>query len=144
MPRKKYSKINVPMNKTTDLEGRLVIDSRGVQSTFDPDGTLTFNGNNGILTWNSGDITHLNFTSDDFSIMYDAESNLLTLTAGDKNIYYQLDTLKELIQEKGYTIEEMEKILEESESSDSHEVAEILEKEEKNNEETPSDSGHAK
>lgn len=129
MPRKHHSPINVPMNKTTDPEGRLVIDSRGVQTTFDPDGTLSFNVNNGILTWNSGDITHLNFTSDDFSIMYDAESNLLTLTAGDKNIYYQLDTLKELIQEKGYTIEEMEKILEEKNDTEHNE--------------TLGDSGHA-
>ena len=111
MPRKKYARINVPMQKTRDMEDRFVVDSLGIQSTFDPQGTLTFNGNNGVLTWNSGDITHLNFTSDDFMIMFDAESGLLTLTAGEKNIYYNLEDLKKMIQEKGLTIEEMDKIL---------------------------------
>lgn len=142
--KKKYSRINVPMIKTTDDEDRLVIDSLGIQSTFDPEGTLTFNGTNGVLTWNSGDITHLNFTSDDFMIMFDGETGLITITAGDKNIYYQIDDLKKQIQEKGYTLEQMDKILEKSESSNSHEVAEILEEEEKSkNEETLGDSGHA-
>ena len=131
MGNKKHARINVPMIKTTDDEDRLVIDSRGVQSTFDMDGTLTSNNNNGVLTWNSGDITHLNFTGDDFMIMFDAESRILTLTAGDKNIYYTLDTLKELIQEKGMTIEEMEKLVAEEEHK------------ENNNGETSSDSGHA-
>ena len=110
---KKHSNINVPMTKTTDLEDRLVIDSLGIQSTFDNDGTLTFNSNNGVLTWNSGDITHLNFTSDDFMIMFDGETGIITMTAGDKNIYYQIDDLKKQILEKGFTLEEMEKILEE-------------------------------
>ena len=113
--KKHHARINVPMIKTTDDEDRFVIDSRGVQTTFDMDGTLTSNNNNGVLTWNSGDITHLNFTGDDFMIMFDAESRILTLTAGDKNIYYTLDTLKELIQEKGMTIEEMEKLVAEEE-----------------------------
>ena len=122
---KKYSRKNVPMTKTTDLEDRLVIDSLGIQSTFDPEGTLTFNGTNGVLTWNSGDITHLNFTSDDFMIMFDGETGIITMTAGDKNIYYHIDDLKKQIQEKGFTLEEMEKILEEQ------------------NEETSSNSGHA-
>lgn len=125
---KKYGRTNVPMTKTTDLEDRLVIDSLGIQSTFDPEGTLTFNGTNGVLTWNSGDITHLNFTSDDFMIMFDGETGIITMTAGDKNIYYHIDDLKKQIQEKGFTVEEMEKILEE---------------EDKKNEETSSDSGHA-
>lgn len=111
--KKKYSKTNVPMTKTTDLEDRLVIDSLGIQSTFDPEGTLTFNGTNGTLTWNSGDITHLNFTSDDFMIMFDGETGIITMTAGDKNIYYQIDDLKKQILEKGFSLEEMEKILEE-------------------------------
>lgn len=113
--KKKHARINVPMTKTTDMEDRLVIDSLGIQSTFDPDGTLTFNGNNGIITWNSGDVTHLNFASDDFMIMYDAETRLITMTAGEKNIYYQLDDLMKQIMEKGYTIEEMDKILAEKE-----------------------------
>lgn len=126
MPRKRHSQVNVPMVKTEDAEGRLVIESRSIQSTFDNDGTLTFNGNNGILTWNSGDLTHLNFTSDEnFMIMFDAESGLITMTFGDKNIFYNLEDLKKQIQEIGYTTEELEKILEEK------------------NEKTLSDSGHA-
>ena len=116
MPKKKHASINVPMIKTTDAEDRLVIDSLGIQSTFDPDGTLTFNGTNGVLTWNSGDVTHLNFTIDNFAIMFDAESRLITMTAGEKNIFYQLDDLIKQILEKGYTIEEMEKILAETEN----------------------------
>lgn len=127
--KKKYSKTNVPMTKTTDLEDRLVIDSLGIQSTFDPEGTLTFNGTNGVLTWNSGDITHLNFTSDDFMIMFDGETGIITMTAGDKNIYYQIDDLKKQIQEKGYTVEEMEKILEEKNGTE--------------HDKTLGDSGHA-
>ena len=126
---KKYSRKNVPMTKTTDLEDRLVIDSLGIQSTFDPEGTLTFNGTNGVLTWNSGDITHLNFTSDDFMIMFDSETGIITMTAGDKNIYYQIDDLKKQIQEKGYTVEEMEKILEEKNGTE--------------HDKTLGDSGHA-
>lgn len=143
MAKKHYPRINVKMIKTYDDEDRYVVDSLGIQSTFDPDGTLTFNGNNGVLTWNSGDITHLNFTSDNFMIMFDAESRLLTLTARDKNIYYQLDDLMTQIQEKGYTVEEMENLLKESESKDSHKVANMLKEKEEKNEETPSDSGHA-
>lgn len=99
------------MIKTTDMEGRIVIDSRSIETTFDNDGTLTLNKNNGILTWNAGDITHLNFTSDNFMIMFDAESNIITLTSGEKNIYYDLNNLKQMIQDQGLTIEEMEKIL---------------------------------
>ena len=118
--KKKYSKINVPMIKTTDDEGRLIIDSRSIQSTFDNDGTLTFNSNNGVLTWNSGDITHLNFTSDDFMIMFDGETGIITMTAGDKNIYYQIDDLKKQILEKGFTQEEMEQILAEMENNNTN------------------------
>ena len=126
MSNKKHSKVNVPMIKTEDAEGRLVIDSRGIQSTFDNEGTLTFNGNNGVLTWNSGDLTHLNFTSNDnFMIMFDAESGLLTLTFNGKNIFYNLDDLGKEIEKIGYTAEQLEKILEEK------------------NEKTSSDSGHA-
>lgn len=121
MPRKKYERINVPMVKTRDPEDRFVVDSLGIQSTFDPQGTLTFNGNNGILTWNSGDITHVNFTSDDFTIMFDAESGIIIMTAGEKNIYYNIDALKELIQKQGYTIEEMEKILAEEKGDEKDE-----------------------
>lgn len=121
MPRKKYERINVPMIKTRDPEDRFVVDSLGIQSTFDPQGTLTFNGNNGILTWNSGDITHVNFTSDDFTIMFDAESGIIIMTAGEKNIYYNIDALKELIQKQGYTIEEMEKILAEEKGDEKDE-----------------------
>ena len=117
MPKKHHSPINVPMIKTTDDEGRLVIDSKSIQSTFDPDGTLTFNNNNGILTWNSGDLTHLNFTSDDFMIMFDGETGLLTMTAGDKHIYYIIDDLKKQIQEKGFTEEELNKMLIELENN---------------------------
>ena len=119
MPRKRYSKVNVPMIKTEDAEGRLVIESRSIQTTFDNDGTLTFNANNGILTWNSGDLTHLNFTSDDnFMIMFDAESGLITMTFGDKNIFYNLEDLKKQIQEIGYTTEELEKILNKKETNE--------------------------
>ena len=42
MSNKKHSKVNVPMIKTEDAEGRLVIDSRSIQSTFDNEGTLVF------------------------------------------------------------------------------------------------------
>lgn len=118
MPRKRHSQTNVPMVKTEDAEGRLVIESRSIQTTFDNEGTLTFNGNNGILTWNSGDLTHLNFTSDDnFMIMFDAESGLITMTFGDKNIFYNLEDLKKQIQEIGYTTEELEKILNKKETN---------------------------
>lgn len=118
MPRKRRSQVNVPMVKTEDAEGRLVIESRSIQTTFDNEGTLTFNGNNGILTWNSGDLTHLNFTSDDnFMIMFDAESGLITMTFGDKNIFYNLEDLKKQIQEIGYTTEELEKILNKKETN---------------------------
>lgn len=126
---KKHARKNIPMTKTTDLENRLVIDSLGIQSTFDPEGTLTFNGTNGVLTWNSGDITHLNFTSDNFMIMFDGETGLITITTGDKNIYYQIDDLKKQILEKGFTVEEMEKILEEKNGAE--------------HDETLGDSGHA-
>lgn len=121
MSKKKYSRINVPMTKTTDAEGRLVIDSKSIQSTFDPDGTLTFNCNSGVLTWNSGDITHLNFTSDDFMIMFDAETGLLTMSSGDKHIYYIIDDLKKQIQEKGFTEEELNKMLIELENNNKNE-----------------------
>ena len=118
MPRKRHSQVNVPMVKTEDAEGRLVIESRSIQTTFDNEGTLTFNGNNGILTWNSGDLTHLNFTSDEnFMIMFDAESGLITMTFGDKNIFYNLEDLKKQIQEIGYTTEELEKILNKKETN---------------------------
>lgn len=118
MPRKRRSQVNVPIVKTEDAEGRLVIESRSIQTTFDNEGTLTFNGNNGILTWNSGDLTHLNFTSDDnFMIMFDAESGLITMTFGDKNIFYNLEDLKKQIQEIGYTTEELEKILNKKETN---------------------------
>ena len=118
MPRKRRSQVNVPMVKTEDAEGRLVIESRSIQTTFDNEGTLTFNGNNGILAWNSGDLTHLNFTSDDnFMIMFDAESGLITMTFGDKNIFYNLEDLKKQIQEIGYTTEELEKILNKKETN---------------------------
>lgn len=115
MPRKKHSSLNVPMIKTTDAEGRLVIDSKSIESTFDPDGTLTLNKNNGVLTWNCGDLTHLNFTSDNFMIMFDAESGVITLTAEDKNIYYSIDKLREKVLTEGVTIEQMEAILEQQE-----------------------------
>ena len=106
MSKKKHARINVPMYKTTDMDDRLVIDSLGIQSTFDPDGTLT-----------SGDVTHLNFSSDEFMIMFDAESNLLTLTSKDKNIYYNLDDLKKQIESIGKTTEEMEELLKEQENN---------------------------
>jgi len=115
MPRKKHSSLNVPMIKTTDAEGRLVIDSKSIETTFDPDGTLTFNKNNGVLAWNCGDITHLNFLSDSFMIMFDAESGVITLTAEDKNIYYSIDKLREKVLTEGVTIEQMEAILEQQE-----------------------------
>ena len=111
MPRKKHSKVNVPMIKTEDAEGHLLIMSKGNQTSFEEEGTLTSNNNNGVITWNCGDITHLNFIDEDFMFMYDAESNVITLTSGDKNIYYNLDDLKKLIEEKGLTIEEMDAIL---------------------------------
>ena len=111
MPRKKHSNVNVPMIKTEDNEGHLLIMSRGNQTTFEEEGTLTSNTNNGVITWNCGDITHLNFTDEDFMFMYDVESNIITLTSGEKNIYYNLDQLKKLIEEKGLTIEEMDAIL---------------------------------
>lgn len=117
MSKKKHARINVPMQKTTDMDDRLVIDSLGIQSTFDPEGTLTFNGHNGVITWNSGDVTHLNFSSDEFMIMFDAESNLLTLTSKDKNIYYNLDDLKKQIESIGKTTEEMEELLKEQENN---------------------------
>lgn len=117
MSKKKHARINVPMYKTTDMDDRLVIDSLGIQSTFDPEGTLTFNGHNGVITWNSGDVTHLNFSSDEFMIMFDAESNLLTLTSKDKNIYYNLDDLKKQIESIGKTTEEMEELLKEQENN---------------------------
>ena len=90
MPKKHYA--DVQMIKTTDLEGRLVIDSKSVQTTFDKDGTLTFNEDNGVLTWNSGDITHCNF-----------------------------EDLKKMIKEKGLTLEEMNKILYEKETNENAE-----------------------
>ena len=124
MSKKHHSSINVPMTKTTDAEGRLVIDSKSIQSTFDPDGTLTFNCNSGVLTWNSGDITHLNFTSDDFMIMFDAETGLITMSAGDKHIYYIIDDLKKQIQEKGFTEEELNKMLIELENNARKEMEE--------------------
>ena len=99
--------------RTTDMEGRTVIDYHSVDTTLDPEGVLTFNKNNSILTFNSGDITHLNFTNYDFMIMFDAESEILTLTSGDKNVYYNISTLKDLIKEQGLTQEETEKILDE-------------------------------
>ena len=120
MSKKKYSRVNVPMVKTIDPEDRMVIDSMSIETTFDPEGTLTFNKNNGVLTWNSGDITHLNFTGEDFMILFDAESGLLTLTAGDKNIYYELTSLKEQILEKGLTVEEMEKLIAEEENKNNN------------------------
>ena len=113
MSKKKHARINIPMIKTYDTEDRFVIDSLGIESTFDPDGTLTYNKNNGVLTWNSGDITHLNFENNELMILYNPESRLITISAGEKNIFYQLDDLIKQIQEKGLTIEEMEKLEEE-------------------------------
>ena len=121
MPRKHHSMHNVPMTKTLDPEGRTTIDSRGVQTTFDEDGTLTFNMNNGILVWNSGDITHMNFTSNDFMIIFDAESNILTLTSKDKNICYDLDKLKAEIEAKGLTTDEMDAALEQLNNTENKE-----------------------
>ena len=107
--KKKFKRrANVPMIKTTDPEGHYVVESIGNTTSFHEEGTLTFNGNNGILTWNSGDITHLNFTQENFAIMYDAESEVLTLTADDKNIFYDIKALIDIIKEKGITVEEAE------------------------------------
>ena len=133
MGKKHHSSVNVPMIKTTDPEGHLVIDSRSIETTFDDEGTLTFNKNNGVLAWNCGDVTHLNFTSNDFMIIFDAESNILTLTSGEKNIYYDLDKLKEIINEQGLTIQDMDKILAEEEKNTIKGDEENGNKEENNN-----------
>ena len=109
---------DIPIEQSVDDEGHMLISSRGIESTFHEEGTLTFNKNNNILTWNAGDITHLNFLSKDFMIMYDIESNILTLTSDDKNILYELDQLKELIEEHGLTVEEMEKEIKEKEQTE--------------------------
>lgn len=102
---------DVKMFKTTDNEGHLLIESNSIETTFCEVGTLTSNNNNGIVTWNSGDITHLNFTSDDFQLMYDAESNIITMTYGDLNIWLELTGLIQIIKNTGQTIEEMEEEL---------------------------------
>lgn len=135
MAKRKHPRINVPLVKTYDDEDRYLIDSLGIQSTFDPEGTLTFNGNNGVLTWNSGDITNINITGEDFLFLYNAETGLITLTVSDKNIWFDLQELKKMILEKGMTIEEMEAKL--AKQGQNNEGANIK------NEETLSDSGHA-
>ena len=135
MAKHKHARVNVPMVKTYDQDDRYLIDSLGVQSTFDPEGTLTFNGNNGVLTWNSGSVTNINIVDEDFLLLYDVETGLLTLTTGDKNIWYSIEDLKKLIMERGLTIEEMEAQLAEQEQNNEGANAK--------NEETSSDSGHA-
>jgi len=121
MPRKHYAMTNIPMVKTKDPEGHLVIESKAVTSTFLEEGTLTFNNNNGLITWNSGDITHINFGEPDFMIMYDAETNLLSLTHGERSLYYQISDLINMVDKSGVTEEELEKILAEKETNDGRE-----------------------
>lgn len=115
MPRKHYANSNVPMIKTKDLEGHLVIESKSVTSTFLEEGTMCYNSINNVITWNSGDITHLNFGDPDLMIMYDAETELLTFTHGEKNLYFSLNDMIELIKKNGLTEEELTELLEKTE-----------------------------
>lgn len=125
MPRKHYANSNIPMIKTKDPEGHLVIESKSVTSTFLEEGTMTYNSVNNIITWNSGDITHLNFGDPDLMVMYDAETALLTFTYGEKNLYFTVNDLVEIIKENGLTEEELTKLLEnaEKETNDGREEA---------------------
>ena len=104
---------NVPIVKSTDDEGHLEMYSKGNNVTFLEDGTMVHNTNNDILTWNCGSVTHLNFMSHKLMIMFDFETNLLTITdcESDKNIWYDIDTLRNLIAEDGLTVEGMEMLL---------------------------------
>lgn len=111
MPRKHYANSNIPMVKTKDPEGHLIIESKAVTSTFLEEGTMTFNNVNGVITWNSGDITHLNFGDPDVMIMYDAETGLLTFTHEEKSLYFSLENIVEMIKENGLTEEELTKML---------------------------------
>lgn len=73
-------------------------------------GVLVNNTNNGVLTWNAQDITHLNFIGYKFNIIYNYEQNTIMLSADDvHNIIISLDKLVELVKLQGKTIEEIEK-----------------------------------
>ena len=114
MSRKRYA--DVTLFKTTDPEGHFVIDSKGVSTTFYEEGTMTFNSSNGVIVWSSGDITHINMPERNIMMLYDAETDLITITHGDegeeKNLWIRLTDLIAKVITTGISVDELAEVLE--------------------------------
>lgn len=93
-------------------------------------GVLVNNTNNGVLSWNAQDITHLNFIGYKFNMMYDYEQNTIMLSADENhNIIISLEKLVELVKLQGKTVEEIEKEYAKQEEENGSESAESAESE---------------
>ncbi len=75
-------------------------------------GVIVDNHTNDVLTWNSVGVSHMNLQSKKFTAMI-TDDNQLTITYGEneedtKNIVMDIDSLIELIKQKGKTLKELE------------------------------------
>lgn len=118
MSKKKYA--NTTVEKSTDNEGNFLVNTAGCTATFHKEGVMVSNDNNGVITWNSGDITHINVTDHELCMMYDAETGLITLTDNetDKNIWINIEWLKDIIHKDGMLIDEAEDLLRKEKEED--------------------------
>ena len=100
---------------TEDKDGNPVYDGSGVTVTFFKDGVMTQNQNSYTLGWMSDSITQINIYDKGLMIMYNRDTELLTLThsENEKNIFFSVDELAEHVKNNGITYEELEKQAEE-------------------------------
>lgn len=75
-------------------------------------GVIVDNHTNDVLTWNSAGVSHMNLQSKNFTVMI-TDDNQLTITYGEneedtKNIIMDIDSLIEMIKQKGKTLKELE------------------------------------
>ena len=85
-------------------------------------GVIVDNHTNDVLTWNSVGVSHMNLQSKNFTVMI-TDDNQLTITYGEneedtKNIVMDIDSLIELIKQKGKTLKELEEEKENGEQSE--------------------------
>lgn len=109
-------KLDPDGNKILELENNAITCSFFEEK--ETEGCIVDNHTTNILTWNSEGITHLNLLEYDFTIMF-GNDNLVTMSCGEdheKNLIFKIEDLVALVKEKGKTIVELEKEMEEIEN----------------------------
>lgn len=115
---------NIRIISTEDKDGNPIYEGAGSSVTFFKDGVMTQNQNSYTLGWMSNNVTQINILEKGLMIMYDRDTELLTLTCSEneKNIFFSIDELVNHVKNNGITYEELDQQAEEErEKGDSNE-----------------------